>query len=187
MMKVSSQRQAIPMTYAEYALLPQDRNRYEVLDGELFMTPSPSVRHQVAAFELASILRDHVSRHKLGRVLVAPMDVMLSETNIVQPDILFLRTDRVPPGDADNVRVAPNLIVEVISPSTAKEDREDKRTVYARHGVAHYWIVDPGLRTLEMYSLAGESYELTAEYSGDASAASPLFPGLSIPLTQIWT
>ncbi len=185
-MRVSTRRQAVPMTYAEYALLPQDRNRYEVLDGELFMTPSPTYRHQVAAFELASILRNHVARHGLGRVLVAPMDVVLSETNIVQPDILFLRADRVPSGDAANIRVAPDLVVEVVSPSSIAEDREHKKAVYARHGVFHYWIVDPEARTLEMYSLAGASYALAAEYAGDASATSSLFPGLAIPLTQLW-
>jgi len=174
------------MTYAEYALLPKDRNRYEVLDGELFMTPSPTYRHQVAAFELAGILRDHVSKHRMGRVLVAPMDVVLSETNIVEPDVLFLRTDRVPPSDAANIQVAPDLAVEVISPSTVTEDREYKKAVYARHGVAHYWLVDPDARTLEMYVLSGPSYALAAEFAGSAAAASPLFPGLSIPLAQLW-
>ncbi len=185
-MRVSTERQAIPMTYAEYALLPKDRNRYEVLDGELFMTPSPTYRHQVAASELARILLDHVSRHGMGRVLAAPMDVVLSETNIVQPDVLFLRAERLPPSDAANIRVAPDLVVEVISPSTVTEDREYKKAVYARHGVAHYWIVDPDARTLEMYSLAGASYALAAEYAGDATATSSLFPGLAIPLTQLW-
>jgi len=175
------------MTYHEYALLPQDRNRYEVLDGELYMTPSPSYQHQIVVIELASILREHVSRQGLGRVLTAPMDVVLSETNIVQPDVLFLRTDRLPPRDAKNVRVSPDLIVEVISPASVEQDRESKKAVYARHGVAHYWIIDPESRTLEMHALSGGQYQLAAEFLGDATATSPLFPELSIPLARLWT
>ncbi|HYB72774.1 MAG TPA: Uma2 family endonuclease, partial [Candidatus Sulfotelmatobacter sp.] len=135
---------------------------------------------------IASILGEHVSRHRLGRVLMAPMDVLLSETNIVQPDVLFLRAERLPPSDAANIQVAPDLAVEVISPSTVTEDREYKKAVYARHGVAHYWLVDPDARTLEMYVLSGASYALAAEFAGSAAAASPLFPGLSIALAQLW-
>jgi Uma2 family endonuclease len=122
----------------------------------------------------------------MGKVLAAPMDVVLSEANIVQPDVLFLRAERLPPSDAANIQVAPDLAVEVISPSTVTEDREYKKAVYARHGVAHYWLVDPDARTLEMYTLSGASYALAAEFAGGAAAASPLFPGLSIPLPQLW-
>jgi Uma2 family endonuclease len=82
--------------------------------------------------------------------------------------------------------VAPDLAVEVISPSTVTEDREYKKAVYARHGVAHYWLVDPDARTLEMYVLSGASYALASEFADAASATSSLFPGLSIPLAQLW-
>lgn len=186
-MKVSTGHPTLPMTYHEYALLPQDRNRYEVLDGELYMTPSPSYLHQHIVTCLASILLQHASAHDLGVVLTAPMDVLLSETNIVQPDILFIRAGRVPARDAKNITVAPDLIIEVLSPSSVEQDRLDKKAVYARHGVSHYWIIDPEPRTLEMYTLSGAQYQLHAEFRGDATATSPLFPELSIPLARLWT
>lgn len=186
-MKVHGARATLPMTYHEYALLPQDRNRYEVLDGELYMTPSPSYQHQRVVAELTSILREYASRQRLGEVLSAPMDVVLSETNVVQPDILFLRADRLPPNTAKNIRGTPDSIVEVVSPSSAEQDRENKKNVYARHGVSHYWIVDPDARTLEMYALSGGTYGLAATLTGDARATSPLFPGLTIPLARLWS
>ncbi len=185
-MKVSTTCPTLPMTYREYALLPQDRNRYEVIEGELYTTPSPTRDHQVFVTGLASILLQHLVGHGLGMVLVAPLDVVLTETNVLQPDILFLRTGRVPPKGAKNVAVAPDLVVEVPSPSSIEEDREVKMRVYARHGVPHYWIVDPDARTLEMYALSGGAYGLAAQFSSDGAATSALFPGLNIPLAGLW-
>ena len=176
----------LPLTYHEYVLLPQDRNRYEILDGELYMTPSPGYLHQWIVACLVAILQDHVSRQNLGVVLAAPLDVVLSETSIVQPDILFLRSHRLPPRDAKNITAVPDLVVEVLSPASVEQDRVDKKTAYARHGVAQYWIVDPDARTLEMYALSGADYALAADFRGDAAATSSLFPGLSIPLARLW-
>ncbi len=186
-MKVSTGRPTLPMTYHEYALLPQDRNRYEVLDGELYMTPSPAYIHQWIVISVGSILLEHVSTRKLGVVLTAPMDVLLSEANIVQPDILYVQAGHAPARDARNITVAPDLIIEVLSPSSIEQDRETKKAVYARHGVSHYWIIDPESRTLEMYALSGAQYQLASEFRGDAAATSPLFPGLTIPLARLWT
>ncbi len=185
-MRVATTRPALPMTYHEYALLPQDRNRYEVIEGELYMTPSPSLAHQNVVTELGSILRQHVSTHGLGKVYVAPLDVVLTETNVVQPDILFLRIGRVPPRGARNVTVAPDLVVEVVSPASVEQDREIKMQVYARHGVPHYWILDPDARTLEMYVLPGGGYGPAAQSSGDGTATTALFPGLNLPLAGLW-
>ena len=185
-MKVGTSRPTLPMTYDEYALLPQDRNRYEVIEGELHMTPSPPLAHQNVVIELGSMLRQHVSASGLGKVYVAPLDVVLTETNVVQPDILFLRAARVPPKGAKNVTVAPDLVVEVISPSSVEEDRGAKMRVYARHGVSHYWLVDPEARTLEMYALAGGAYAAAGAFSGGATATTPLFPSLTIPLAGLW-
>jgi Uma2 family endonuclease len=185
-MKVTVTRPTLPMTYDEYALLPQDRNRYEVMEGELYMTPSPSPDHQDAVTELASILHNHVAAGGLGKVYVAPLDVVFTETNILQPDILFLRAGRIPPKGAKNVTLAPDLVIEVVSPSSAEQDREIKPHVYARHGVPHYWIADPAAGTLEMYALAGAAYTAAGAFSDDATATTPLFPGLTIPLARLW-
>lgn len=185
-MKVATTRPMLPMTYDEYALLPQDRNRHEVIEGELYMTPSPSRDHQAVVTLLGSILLEHALSRGLGMVFVAPLDVVLTETNVLQPDILFLRAGRVPPRGAKNVSVPPDLIVEVVSPSSAEQDRELKMQVYARHGVPHYWIVDSDARTLEIYALAGDAYAAAGMFSGDATATTPLFPGLAIPLARLW-
>ena len=185
-MKVTTARPTLPMTYHEYALLPQDRNRYEVLDGELYMTPSPSCHHQAVVTHLGSTLLQHVLAHGLGMVFVAPLDVVLTETNILQPDILFLRAGRVPPKASKNITVAPDLVVEVVSPASMEQDREITMQVYARHGVAHYWIVDPDARTFEIYALSGTTYEKVVAFSGDATATTSLFPGLAIPLARFW-
>ncbi len=185
-MKVGTSRPTFPMTYDEYALLPQDRNRYEVIDGELYMTPSPTCDHQTVVTHLGTILTNHVLTHGLGRVLLAPMDVVLTETNVVQPDIVYLRAGRVPPRGAKNIASAPDLVVEVISPSSAEDDRGVKMRVYARYGVPHYWIVDPDAQTLEMYILSAGAYTLAGRFSGADAATTTLFPGLSISLDRLW-
>jgi len=185
-MKVQRERSTFPLTYDDYALLPQDRNRYEILDGELYVTPSPSYGHQLAVYRLATFLGSHVEAKGLGQVLFAPLDVLLAETNIVQPDILFLSRGKIPPGKAKNIQVAPDLVVEVLSESTAEQDRLHKKRIYARHGVPHYWIVDPENRTLEVFELAGAEYRPAGSLAGEALAASSLFPGLAIPLARLW-
>ena len=185
-MKMARGRATLPMTYDEYALLPQDRKRYEVIEGELYVTPSPIFDHQFIVTVLAEVLSRSVRLHNLGVVCVAPMDVVLNEFNVFQPDILFLRAGRAPSRGAKNITVAPDLIVEVLSPSTMEEDRNIKMRVYARHGVLNYWIVDPDARTLEMYALEGDAFWIVATFSGDAEATTPLFPGLTIPLARLW-
>lgn len=185
-MKVHKQPAAFPLTYDDYALLPQDRNRYEILDGELYMNPSPEYVHQLVLFHLVTILWSYVAPRELGQLLFAPMDVLLSEINIVQPDLLFLAHGKIPPPSAKNIRVAPDLVVEVVSPSSVDQDRIHKKRIYARHGVPHYWIVDPDGRTFEVYELAGSEYRLAGSFAGGATATSPLFPGLEIPLAQLW-
>jgi len=186
-MKVTTTRPALPMTYDEYALLPQDRNRYEILDGELYMTPSPDYLHQLVLYRLVAILSAYVEPRELGQLLFAPMDVLLDEINIVQPDLLFLSRLKIPSRGAKNIRVAPDLVVEILSPSSAEQDRVNKKRIYARHGVPHYWIVDPNDRIFEVYELAGAEYRLAGSSSGDGSATSSLFPGLTIPLVRLWS
>ena len=175
-----------PLTYDDYALLPQDRNRYEILEGELYMTPSPLLIHQVVLIRLALILTVYEIERQLGLVLVAPMDVLLSEFNIVQPDITFIHRSKVPPFTAKNLVVVPDLVVEILSPGSIEQDRTHKKRIYARHGVPHYWIVDPEGRTFDVYVLEGSEYRLAASFAGNDSAVSPLFPDLQIPLANLW-
>src|SRR3712207_5649524 len=122
------------LTYEDYAQIPSDRNRYEILNGVLNVTPAPTTFHQDAVTNLVAILRDYVRRHGLGKVLVAPCDVLLSEHNVVQPDLLFVARERMAIIERANVKGAPDLVVEVLSPSTAMADLHVKRQIYADHG-----------------------------------------------------
>jgi Uma2 family endonuclease len=185
-MRVHDKPSTFPLTYDDYALLPQDRNRYEILEGELHMTPSPTLLHQYALIQLAWILMNHVNPGRLGQIFVAPLDVLLSEFNVLQPDILFLHHSKIPPASAKNLQVVPDLVVEILSPTSIEQDRIHKRRIYARHGVPHYWIVDPDGRIFEVYELAGSEYRLAGSLAGDATATSSLFPGLAIPLARLW-
>jgi Uma2 family endonuclease len=141
-------------SYAEFARLPDDGNRYEVIDGEIFVTPSPHPVHIRIAFKLAFLLEAFVEAHDLGWVSPAPVDVLLGENDYVQPDLVFVRREKGAYITDRGIEVPPDLVVEVVSPSTAFRDRGLKRERYARFGVPEYWIVDPGARRVEVYRLA---------------------------------
>jgi Uma2 family endonuclease len=123
------------LTYADYAALPNDGKRYEILDGDLFVTAAPSRNHQRVVLTLASSLDAHVRANNLGEVDIAPFDVILSDPNVVQPDIIFVATDRMASFSSRGFEGAPTLAVEVLSASTVRVDRNAKLQIYARHGV----------------------------------------------------
>lgn len=174
------------LTYDDYRQLPDDGRRYELMEGALIVAPAPEPYHQRVSGNLFAILHHHARRHKLGEVYSAPIDVVLDYINVVQPDLLFLSTERLRLVTARNIAGAPDLVVEILSPSTAERDRKEKARLYESHGVRHYWIVDPSERTLEAYRLEGGRYVLEARIAGDETFAPSLFPGLVIPLGQIW-
>ena len=184
-----------PLTYEDYAELPDDGNRYEILDGEIFVTPPPPLRHQRVLANLQFELTRHVREHGLGEILPAPVDLILalatqsdpdSRTTIAQPDLLFLGKSRGTIVTERAIESAPDLVVEILSPSTTRKDRTTKAGLYARFGVPHYWIVDPDARTLELYELEGESYRLVSKDGGEAIVRPALFPGLELRLGEIW-
>jgi len=131
--------------------LPDDGNRYEVIDGELFVTPAPSWTHQNAVLELAMILVPYVREHTIGHVIVAPADVVFGPRNMVEPDLFVVPLVRgaAPQSWAEVGRLL--LSVEILSPSTIRTDRHDKRELYQRKGVPEYWIVDVDGRAMERY------------------------------------
>ncbi len=141
-------------TYAEFARLPDDGNRYEVIAGELYVTPSPNPIHTRIAFKLAVLLEDFAAEHGLGWVTTAPTDVLFGPGDYVQPDVIFLRADKAGSVTDRGIEAAPDLVVEVLSPSTALRDRGLKRQRYGALGVREYWIVDPENRRIESYALA---------------------------------
>src|SRR6266511_5909326 len=139
----------VVLTYEDYAALPADGRRYEIHDGELSVTPAPSPQHQMVSRDLLTVLHHHVKTKGLGEVLYAPLDVILAETAIVQPDIVYLDRTRLGAISRRGIEGAPTLVVEILSPSTTLIDRSTKRGLYARHGVPYYWLVDPEGRAIE--------------------------------------
>ena len=177
------------LTYDDFVLFPDDGLRHELIDGEHYVTPSPSVRHQVLLgrihFEIELFLRMHPGG---GRVFMAPLDVLFSKWDVVEPDLLFVAADQEAIITEKNVQGAPAIVVEIASPGTRRRDAQIKRKLFDRGGVREYWIVDPDsnsvlvLRRQEVGSALGEIAELTR---GDV-LTTPLLPGLAIRLNELF-
>ena len=176
----------IVLTYEDYCALPNDGRRYEILEGELAVTPSPSRAHQRVSRNLLTILHIHVREYGLGEVFSASYDVILEKTSVVVPDLLFVSRPRLEIVTDRGVEGAPDLIVEIISSGTARRARVEKAQLYARHGVRHYWLVDPDARSIEAFELAEGQYHRAAHLAAAAAFAPRLFPGLTIPLRTLW-
>ena len=145
-------------TYAEFARLPSEGStRYEVIAGELVVTPAPSLRHQRIATDLVTLLNEFVREHGLGEVYAGPVDVLFAEGDYLEPDIVFVRRDRRAILSDRGIEAAPDLVVEVLSPSTADRDRGIKLDRYRHFGVAEYWVVDPDARAIEVWRPGGEA------------------------------
>jgi Uma2 family endonuclease len=176
----------IVLTYDDYCGLPNDRNRYEILDGELSVTPAPATQHQITLGNLHRILSTHVFANHMGRLLLAPTDVILASTTVVQPDLVFVGNNRSQVVTTRGVEGAPTLVVEILSPTTHRTDRVTKAQLYAKHQVPQYWLIDPDQQTLEAYELVIDRYDLVARAQDAEVFAPSLFPGLSIQLSDLW-
>ncbi len=176
----------IVLTYDDYCELPNDRNRYEILDGELSVTPAPRIKHQTVLGNLHRLLANYVVANQFGTIFIAPTDVILAPTTVVQPDLIFIGNDRRGIVTERAVEGAPTLVVEILSPTTQRTDRETKAQLYAKYGVPHYWISDPDQQTMEAYELAGDQYKLVAKAQYAEVFTPSLFPGLSIQLADLW-
>lgn len=180
--------QKIVLTYDDYLHLPNDGRRYEILEGEIFVSPSPVTKHRRISRNLLALLHQHVRQHKLGEVLSAPTDVILSRTNVVQPDLLFISKSRAKILMEKNIQGAPDLMVEILSETSEEQDRTAKKQIYARHGVKEYWLIDPDRETLEVHKLEKTErvFRHTATYQRDESFQSAFFPSLKIKLSELW-
>ncbi len=170
------------LTYADYAAMPEDGRRYELRDGELWVMPAPGTRHQGFLRDLLGVLNDHVKRGRLGVVFPAPLDCILSDTTVLQPDLVFVETEHTAIVTERGIEGAPTLVVEILSPSTAGTDRTVKAGLYAHHGVPWYWIVDPGARTIEALALRGGVYTPALQLDATVRGALPPFEGLVIDI-----
>jgi Uma2 family endonuclease len=176
----------VRLTYEDYAALPDDGRRYELHEGELSVTPSPGPVHQATLRDLVVILHGHVSARGLGEVLPAPVDCILEDVTIVQPDIVFIETARLSVLSDRGIEGPPTLAVEIISPSTRGVDRRRKLQLYARYAVPYYWIVDPPARTIEAHQLAQGQYREAGTLSGTTIVSLPPFPDLILDPREIW-
>ena len=173
-------------TYHAYAALPPDGQRYEILEGVLYMAPAPTIVHQRAIGRVFYYLMMHVELMGQGQVLPAPVDVELAATIVVQPDVVVVLPARAAIITSQRLVGAPDLVVEVISPGTAGYDRREKQDAYARAGVAEYWLVDPYAETVEVLTLAQEHYHSLGVFAEDVVLPTQILPSFPVLVTQLF-
>ena len=172
-------------TYEDYKNTPDDV-RYELLDGELIEMPSPKEIHQRLVLSLGTLFYTFVSAANLGRVYIAPFDVIFTNSDVAQPDIVFVSAERTHIITEDNIRGAPDLVMEILSPSTANRDRTFKRTLYERHGVGEYWMVDTDAKNITVLILGEDGYRLAGIYGEGQTLTSPTLTGFSLDMDDVF-
>lgn len=173
-------------TYEDYCRLPEDGWIYEVIEGELLMSQAPRMLHQRSKGKIFAALLAFTEKNEAGLVLDAPHDVLLPGLNTnVQPDILFVARERLDIVKPEHTVGAPDLIVEVISPWNWNADRQKKFNIYARAGVKEYWIVDPEVRTIELFFLRGNQYQLVGKYDVKKSVRSKVLKGFHVKVKEV--
>lgn len=173
-------------SYDDYAALPDDGNRYEIVEGVLYMSPAASINHQKIVGRIFYYLFTYVELAGLGTVLTSPVDVVLSRPNIFQPDVLVILNAGQEKLQEAKIVGAPDLVVEVASPGSSINDRNRKYRVYARTGVREYWIVDPGTRTVEVLVLEDDDYRSLGVFREQATLPSQIVPELPVQVKQFF-
>lgn len=174
------------LTYDDYCQIPPGHQRYELIGGAIRVVPSPSVSHQEASKRLLMALAGWVEGHGLGQVYCAPLDVVLSEYDVVQPDLVYVSKERSSIIKEANIWGTPDMVVEILSPGTARWDQEIKRQLYARFGVRELWLVDPQARSVEVAALKDGALLSSQVYSPGATLASPLLPGFALDVERLF-
>ena len=175
----------IKFTYEDYCNAPEDK-RYELHDGDLILVPSPKEPHQKTSLDLAAELRLFTRRTGIGYIYIAPFDVLFSDTDVVQPDVIFVSNERLEIITPDNIQGAPDLVIEVLSPSTAHRDRTFKRALYARHGVREFWLVDTDAHTIEVLLLGASGYETVGIFGAGQTLTSPTLTGFNLNTDEVF-
>jgi Uma2 family endonuclease len=174
------------ISYADLERAPEDGRRYEIYDGEVFVVPAPLPRHQVVQQLIAELLRRYTAEHG-GFSVDSPIDIVFDDYDVLQPDVVFFTAARAHLINLDRViRHAPDLCVEILSPSTQATDRGRKLQLFARYGVKEYWIVDPVACALEIYRLEGSAYVLSRTASAEDEVTSPLLPGFAFAAGSVF-
>ena len=175
----------IKFTVKDY-MSTSEGTRYQLLDGEMILAPSPTQKHQTVLGNLAAAVREFVQQ-RMGRVWFAPLDVVLSNHDVAQPDLMFVSNERAAIVTEANVQGAPDLVVEILSPSTAEYDQGYKRALYAQHGVQEYWLVDPAAETVEVLVLGEENLSSHGVFGARETLDSPLLEGLALELRDLFS
>ena len=173
-------------TYERYLRETAEGEYFTIIAGEKIMSPSPNDFHQTVFANLHLLLEPWVRQTRVGRLRLAPYDVILADDVVVQPDLLFVLKEHLSQFTTRNFRGVPDLVVEILSPGSVRLDREKKRALYARHGIPEYWIVSPGERTVEILRLQGQRYETTALLEEGDTLQSLLLPGFSCAVQDIF-
>ena len=179
----------VKLTYEDFVQFPDDGMRHELIDGEHYVTPSPNTKHQRVSGNLHVLIGSWLEDHPIGRIFSAPYDVVFSNFDIVEPDLLYLSNERMAEVVTPmHVRGAPEIAVEIGSPGTRKRDETIKRRLYERSGVSEYWVVDPEVDLVRIYRRGDEGFGRAIELTREASdiLTTPLLPGLDLPLTRIF-
>ena len=183
----TARAEPVRLTWDDLLRLPEDGLRHELIDGEHYVTAAPNLRHQDVLRQLLFPLGNHLDAHPIGKIYFAPADVVLSDYDVVEPDLLFVSNERREIL-GDRVNGAPDLAVEILSPSTRRMDEQKKRDLYHRFGVREYWVVDPELETVKIYRRQADGKsprvaELSRET--DDRLESPMVPGFSLALAEL--
>ena len=187
--KVIPSTSGVKLTYADFVRFPDDGLRHELIDGEHYVTPSPNTRHQQISGRLYLLIGTWLEAHPIGQVFYAPYDVVFSNFDIVEPDLLYLSNERAATVLTQlHARGVPEVVVEIGSPGTRKRDETIKRRLYERTGVSEYWTIDPELDVIRVYRRAGDTFEKAVELSREAGdvLTTPLLPDLAMPLARIF-
>ena len=186
-MKAATPR--VKLTYDDFVLFPDDGKRHELIDGEHYVTPSPNIRHQQLLGRLYLLIGSWLQINPIGEMFLSPLDVVFSDVDVVEPDLLFVSSRRA----ADiitpkHVRGAPDFVVEIGSPSTRKRDETIKRRLYERAGVVEYWVVDPELDVIRVYRRTDTGFDRPIELAKETAdtLSTPLLPGLEVPLARVF-
>ena len=173
------------LTYADYELFPDDGLRHEIIDGEHFVTASPMTRHQRISRDLLYFIHSHLKAHPTGEVFSAPFDDVMSFTDVVVPDLIYLSNGRAHLLTVKNLQGAPDLVVEILSPSTRPRDERLKRDLYERAGVEEYWLVDPDKDIATIYRRGAAGFLPPVRFEKDGVVTTPLLPDFELPLARV--
>lgn len=176
---------SLKFTYHEYQFLPEDK-RYEIMEGELYVVPAPNEAHQRISRNLEYALMQYLETHPVGELYHAPFDIILSNENVVQPDIIIILNQRKGIINTKNVKGAPDIVIEILSPSTPERDKDIKFRLYAKYGVREYWIVDPSAQSIEIFKASPDGFDLVRAFTPGVSLTSTILPELAIDLTKVF-